>query len=69
MGAGDDARRQRRRLRAVDRRHLQGSLTSLDNDISTVDFVRMGALSVKTGATGTLYFDEFESRRGSTIGP
>jgi hypothetical protein len=48
---------------------LQASNTTLDNDISSVDFVRMGALSVKTGATGTLYFDEFESRRETSIGP
>ena len=34
-----------------------------------VDFVRMGALSVKAGASGTLYFDEFESRRAGAIGP
>jgi hypothetical protein len=43
--------------------------TTLDNRLSAVDFIRMGALSVKTGATGTLYFDEFESRRLSAIGP
>jgi hypothetical protein len=48
---------------------LQASLTTLDNDISTIDFVRMGALSVKTGAAGTFYFDEFESRRETSIGP
>jgi hypothetical protein len=35
----------------------------------TVDFVRMGALSVKSGASGTLYFDEFVSRRQTHIGP
>jgi hypothetical protein len=29
----------------------------------------MGALSLKTGANGTLYWDEFESRRESYIGP
>jgi hypothetical protein len=29
----------------------------------------MGALSVKSGAFGTLYWDEFESRRLSDIGP
>ena len=41
---------------------------TLDNSLSAVDFVRMGALSVKTGAAGTLYFDEFESRRQGFIG-
>ena len=35
----------------------------------SVDFVRMGALSVKSGASGTLFFDEFESRRLGAIGP
>ena len=43
-------------------------LTGLDNSLADVDFVRMGALSVKSGATGTLFWDEFESRRGSYIG-
>jgi hypothetical protein len=28
-----------------------------------------GALSVKTGAAGTLYWDEFVSRRQTYIGP
>jgi hypothetical protein len=44
-------------------------LTLLDNDASPVDFVRMGALSIKTGAAGTLYYDQFESRRQVFIGP
>jgi hypothetical protein len=43
--------------------------TNLDNSISGVDFVRMGALSVKSGASGALYWDEFESRRQTFIGP
>jgi hypothetical protein len=34
-------------------------LTGLDNDRSAVDFARMGALSVKVGASGTLYWDDF----------
>jgi hypothetical protein len=46
-----------------------GALSGLDNDERAVDFVRLGALSVKAGAAGTLSFDEFESRRGSYIGP
>jgi hypothetical protein len=29
----------------------------------------MGALSVKAGASGTLFFDEFVSRRLASIGP
>ena len=45
------------------------SLANLDNNLSSLDFVRLGALSVKTGASGTLFFDEFESRNQSYIGP
>jgi hypothetical protein len=46
----------------------RSTLTGLDNSISSVDFVRMGALSVKAGASGTLAWDEFESRRINYIG-
>jgi hypothetical protein len=42
---------------------------NLDNSVSSVDLVRLGALSVKPGATGTLFWDEFESRRLTYIGP
>jgi len=45
------------------------TLTGLDNSASAVDFARLGALSVKTGASGTLFWDEFESRETSLIGP
>jgi hypothetical protein len=38
-----------------------GVLTGLDDDRSTVDFVRLGALSLKSGASGTLAWDEFRS--------
>jgi hypothetical protein len=48
---------------------LAGQLSALDNNLGGVDFVRLGALSVKAGAGGTLYFDEFESRRSTYIGP
>jgi hypothetical protein len=41
---------------------------SLDNNLSSVDFVRMGAITVKPGASGTLYWDHFRSRRLSAIG-
>ena len=44
-------------------------LSNLDNDLVNVDLVRMGALSVKEGASGTIYWDEFESRRINYIGP
>lgn len=43
-------------------------LTGIDDDASNIDSVRLGALAVKTGAAGTLYFDEFESRRQAFIG-
>jgi len=47
-----------------------GSRAGLDNSATLVDFVRMGGLSVKTGAAGTLYWDEFKSKRGGgLIGP
>jgi hypothetical protein len=44
-------------------------LSAYANSLAEVDFVRMGALSVKAGASGTMYWDEFESRRLSSIGP
>jgi hypothetical protein len=44
-------------------------LTGLDNDRSAVDLARLGALSVKTGASGVLFWDEFQSRRQGAIGP
>jgi hypothetical protein len=45
------------------------TLTSLSNSLRSVDFVRLGPQSLKGGAAGTLYFDEFESRRLQMIGP
>jgi hypothetical protein len=45
------------------------SASDVDDSVSSVDFVRLGALSVKAGASGTLYWDEFESRRHGFIGP
>jgi hypothetical protein len=45
------------------------SLSGLDNSGSRIDFARLGALSVKPGGSGTLYLDEFESRRVNNIGP
>ena len=43
-------------------------LTGLDNSLGEVDFARLGALSVKPAANGTLFWDEFESRRESPVG-
>ena len=48
---------------------LTRQLSALDNHLGEADFVRLGALSVKAGAGGTLYWDEFVSRRASYIGP
>jgi hypothetical protein len=44
-------------------------LTGLDNSVSAVDFVRLGALSLKGAANGVLFWDHFESRRQTYIGP
>jgi hypothetical protein len=44
-------------------------LMLLDNDDGAVERVRMGALTVKTGAAGTLFYDQFVSRRQHQIGP
>ena len=49
--------------------NLVSSLAGIDNSAAGVDFVRMGALSVKLGANGILYWDEFDSRRQEYIGP
>jgi hypothetical protein len=46
-----------------------GSVSGLANGAAGVDFVRLGALSLKQGAFGTLRWDDFESRRQSYIGP
>jgi hypothetical protein len=44
------------------------TLSGIDNDLVPVDQTRMGVLSVKTGAAGTLFYDQFESRRLNFIG-
>jgi uncharacterized delta-60 repeat protein len=48
---------------------LVADLGALDNSRSAVDFVRLGALSVKGAAVGTLSWDQFESRRQGAIAP
>jgi len=48
---------------------LRGELRNLQNNVSSVDFVRMGALSVKSGASGTLFWDDLDSRRRGYVGP
>jgi uncharacterized protein YjiK len=46
------------------------SVTGVDNDTRRVDRIRLGAVSgIDAGTRGTYYFDAFESRRYSYIGP
>jgi hypothetical protein len=48
----------------------QANLTGVDNDTRRIDRVRLGAVAgVDAGTIGTYYFDAFESRRQSFIGP
>jgi len=48
----------------------QANLTGVDNDTWRIDRARLGAVSgIDTGTRGTYYFDLFEARRQSYIGP
>jgi hypothetical protein len=48
----------------------QANLTGVDNDTRRIDRVRLGAVSgLDSGTSGTYYFDAFESRRQTYIGP
>jgi hypothetical protein len=48
----------------------QQNLTAIDNDTRRIDRARLGALTgIDTGTRGTYYFDAFESRRQTYIGP
>jgi len=47
----------------------QTTLTGIDNDASGIESARMGVLSIKTGAAGTLFLDQFVSRRVNYNGP
>src|SRR5215216_1845780 len=48
----------------------QTDLTGVDNDTRRVDRMRLGALTgIDSGTRGKYYFDAFESRRQSYIGP
>lgn len=48
----------------------QANLTGVDNDTRRIDSARLGAVSgVDTGTRGTYYFDAFESRQQTYIGP
>jgi hypothetical protein len=49
---------------------LVSTLSGIDNGDSPVEFVRLGVMSVKSPvAGGTVYLDQFESRRTRRIGP
>jgi hypothetical protein len=46
------------------------ALTGIDNDTRRIDRVLLGALAgIDTGTRGTYFFDAFESRRQTYIGP
>ena len=45
------------------------ALAGLDNGRNFLDFVRLGAIGVRTTSSGTIYFDRFASRRSTYIGP
>ncbi len=48
----------------------QANLTGVDNDTRRMDQVRLGAVAgMDSGTSGTYFFDAFESRRESYIGP
>jgi hypothetical protein len=48
----------------------QANLTGVDNDTRRIDRARLGAvIGIDTGTRGTYYFDAFESRRLTYIGP
>src|SRR5215212_3049303 len=48
----------------------QANLTGVDNDTRRIDRVRVGAVSgLDSGTSGTYYFDAFESRKQTYIGP
>lgn len=48
----------------------QADLTGIDNDTRRIDQVRMGAVSgIDNGTRGTYFFDYFEARRLTYIGP
>jgi len=47
-----------------------GSLSGIDSDTRRIDTIQIGAVAeIDAGTRGTYYFDAFESRRASYIGP
>jgi RHS repeat-associated protein len=47
---------------------LAASLNNIDNDTQFVTDIDLGVIDTPTSTSGTMYFDEFESRTGSHIG-
>jgi hypothetical protein len=48
----------------------QADLTGVDNDTRRIDRVRLGAVTaLDAGTIGTYFFDAFESRRNTYVGP
>jgi hypothetical protein len=48
----------------------RGNITGANNDTRRIDRVRLGAVSeIDSGTRGAYYFDAFESRRATYIGP
>ena len=45
------------------------SLSNLDTGSISIDSVRLGTMGVETGTRGTVFFDDYQSRRFSLIGP
>lgn len=47
-----------------------GRLTGIDNDKRHIDLVHLGVLAgIESATRGTVFFDAFESRRSTYIGP
>jgi len=47
---------------------LEQTLTSLNTGGAVIEKVKLGAMGAETGTRGTVYFDDFDSRRISNIG-
>jgi hypothetical protein len=46
------------------------TLTGLDNGDGPIEYARLGVMAIKSAASaGSMYFDQFESRRSRAIGP
>ena len=48
---------------------LVATVGALDNDTTRVETARLGPQAIQAGAVGTLFFDRFESRETTPIGP